>query len=97
MEDPAAYCSVSLRSNSGSVHCIKHNYPDHRDKSERKKRGQRHRLLPVVGLWTEARSRSPPSLSRSRVFNRFGSFANRIRLSANEVATSVALATGQSS
>ena len=91
MEDPTAYCSVSLRSNSGSVHCIKHNYPDHRDKSERKKRGQRHRLLPVVGLWTEARSRSPPSLSRSRVFNRFGSFANRIRLSANEVATSVAL------
>ena len=26
----------------GSVRCIKHNYPDHRDKSERQKRGQRH-------------------------------------------------------
>ena len=66
---------VALRSSSGSVRYIKHNYPDQRDKSERQKRGQRHKLLPAVGLWTEARSRSPPSLSRSRVFNRSGSFA----------------------
>jgi hypothetical protein len=32
---------------SGSVRCIKHNNPDHRDKSEAHKRGQRHELLPV--------------------------------------------------
>ena len=70
----------------GSVRCIKHNYPDHRDKSERQKRRQRHRLLPIVGLWTEARPSSPPSLSRSRVFNRSGSCASRIRLSTNEIA-----------
>jgi hypothetical protein len=43
---------------SGSVRCIKHNNPDHRDKSEAHKRGQRHELLPVIGLWTE-----PPNLS----------------------------------
>jgi hypothetical protein len=47
-----------LRSSSGSVRCIKHDNPDHRDKSERQKRGQRHELLPIVGLWTE-----PPNLS----------------------------------
>jgi len=34
-------------SSSGSVRCIKHNYPDHRDKSEGHKRGQRHELLPI--------------------------------------------------
>ena len=48
-----ANCSVALRSSSGSVRCIKHNYPDHHDKSERQKRGQRHELLPVFELWTE--------------------------------------------
>jgi hypothetical protein len=37
---------------SGSVRCVKHNNPDQRDKSEGHKRGQRHELLPVVGLWT---------------------------------------------
>jgi hypothetical protein len=41
-----------------SVRCIKHNYPDHHDKSERHKRGQRYELLPVIGLWAE-----PPNLS----------------------------------
>ena len=41
-----ANCSVALRSSSGSVRCIKHNYPDHHDKSEGQKRGQRHKLLP---------------------------------------------------
>jgi hypothetical protein len=45
-----ANCSVALRSSSGSVRCIKHNYSDDRDKSERQKRGQRHKLLSVVGL-----------------------------------------------
>jgi hypothetical protein len=48
-----ANCSAALRSSSGSVRCIKHNNPDHRDKSEGHKRGQRHELLPVAGLWTE--------------------------------------------
>src|SRR6516225_11744501 len=38
----------------GSVRCIKHHYPDHRDKSERQKRGQRHKLLPVGGLCSTA-------------------------------------------
>jgi len=49
-----ANCSVALRSSSGSVRCIKHHYPDHRDKSERQKRGQRHKLLPVGGLCSTA-------------------------------------------
>src|SRR5215469_1713474 len=57
-----ANSSVALRSSSGSVHCTKHNYPDHRDKSERHKRGPRHELLPVVGLWTK-----PPNLSVTTV------------------------------
>src|SRR5262252_8872561 len=44
-----ANCSVALRSSSGSVRCIKHNYPDHRDKSERQKRVDNGiSLLPVV-------------------------------------------------
>src|SRR6516165_8986627 len=46
-----ANSSVALRSSSGSVHCTKHNYPDHRDKSEWHKRGQRHFCSPQ-GLWT---------------------------------------------
>ncbi len=37
-----ANCSIALRSNAGSVHCIKHKDPDQRDKSERHKRGERH-------------------------------------------------------
>jgi len=41
-----ANCSAALRSSSGSVRCIKHNYPDHHDKSERQKRGQRHKFAP---------------------------------------------------
>ena len=45
---------IALRSSSGSVRCIKHDYPDHHDKSERQKRGQRHELLPAVGLWTRS-------------------------------------------
>ena len=57
-----ANCSVALRSSSGSVHCTKHNYPDDRDKSEGHKRGPRHELLPVVGLWTK-----PPNLSVTTV------------------------------
>jgi len=57
-----ANCSVALRSSSGSVRCIKHNHPDHRDKSEGHKRGPRHELLPVVRLWTE-----PPNLSVTTV------------------------------
>jgi len=36
---------------SSSVQRITRNYPDHREKSERQKRGQWHELLPVVGLW----------------------------------------------
>ena len=36
----------------GSVRCIKHNYPDHRDQSERQKRGQRPKLLPGVGIYS---------------------------------------------
>jgi hypothetical protein len=63
-----ADCLFAPRSNARSVHCVKHNYPDQRDKSERHKRGQRHKLLlPVVGLWTESPSLSPPSLSHSQV------------------------------
>ena len=33
-------------SNAGSVRCKKHSYPDQRDKSERHKRGPRHKLPP---------------------------------------------------
>ena len=63
---------IALRSSSGSVRCIKHNYPDQRDKSERYESGQRHKLLlPVVGLWTESRSRSKSSLSYSRVLTAY--------------------------
>ena len=34
------------RSNADSVRCKKHSYPDQRDKSERHKRGPRHKLPP---------------------------------------------------
>ena len=58
----SANCSVALRSSSGSVRCIKHNYPDHRDKSKGHNRGQRHEPLPVVGLWSAS-----PNLSVTTV------------------------------
>jgi hypothetical protein len=57
-DDPIPRSVRSGLKSSGSVRCVKHNYPDQRDKSEGHKRGQRHELLPVVGLWTE-----PPNLS----------------------------------
>jgi len=70
---PAAwrYC-WQARSYARTVHGIKRDYPDQRDKSERYESGQRHKLLlPVVGLWTESRSRSQPSLSYSRVLTAY--------------------------
>src|SRR5215472_9724935 len=63
------YC-WQARSYARTVHGIKRDYPDQRDKSERYESGQRHKLLlPVVGLWTE--SRSQPSLSHSRVLTAY--------------------------
>ena len=53
-----ANCSVALRSSSGSVRCIKHNYPDHRDKSEGHKRGPRHELLPIRTVFLDGNRRA---------------------------------------
>jgi hypothetical protein len=59
----------ALRSGSGSVSYIKHNYPDQRDKSERHERGQGHDLLPQSDYGPKPDSVSKLSLSHSLVLH----------------------------
>jgi hypothetical protein len=61
----------ALRSGSGSIRYIKHNYPDQRDESERHKREQGHHLLPESDYGPKLNSVSPTSLSHSLVLHTY--------------------------
>jgi hypothetical protein len=82
------YC-WQARSYARTVHGIKRDYPDQRDKSERHKRGHGHNLAPRVELWAEARFRSRPSLSHSLVLHTYD-----LRNSPGSLAISAAIRRG---